>query len=86
MCAHTYVHSFANDQVACSTDAPNSDNVDDDDVNTGAIVGGVVGGLAGVILLILPIILLWFWYNKNRGEKNSTYSKYGICEYSAVYL
>ena len=55
-------------------DAPNYDNDNvDDDVNTGAIVGGVVGGVAGVALLILPIILLWFYYIKNKGEKSSTY-------------
>ena len=69
---------FANNQVACSTDA--SDGNDDDGgggdntgSNTGAIVGGVVGGLAGAILLILPIILilLWFYYIRKRGEKSS---------------
>ena len=79
----TYIHRmyiiFANNQVACSTDAPNSD---DDDVDgggggantgakTGAVVGGVVGGLAGAILLILPIILLWFFYIRKWREKNN---------------
>ena len=67
-------------QVACSTDAPD-DNDDNDDndydnedntgANTGAIVGGVVGGSAGAILLVLPIILLWFFYIRKRGEKSS---------------
>ena len=62
-----YYMVFANNQVACSTDAPNDNNDD----NTGAIVGGVVGGLAGAVLLILPIILLWFCCIKKRGEKSS---------------
>ena len=81
-----YVHSyivFANNQVAYSTDAPNNDDNGGD--NTGAIVGGVVGGLAGAILLILPIILLWFYYIRKREEKSSIASMYGKLVYIAVW-
>ena len=46
-----YIHNFANNHICTYTI-----DAQDDDVNTGAIVGGVVGGLAGVILLILLII------------------------------
>ena len=91
MYVHTYI-DFTNNQVAYSTDAPNNnDNGGDNSgggdntgANTGAIVGGVVGGLAGAILLVLPIILLWFFYIKKRGEKSSIASM--ECVYSAVCL
>ena len=70
---------FANNQVACSADASDDDDGGDDGANTGAIVGGAVGGLAGVILLILPIILLWFFYIKKRGEKSIRTSMKHVC-------
>ena len=85
MYVHTYI-DFTNNQVAYSTDAPNNNDNGGDNTgaNTGAIVGGVVGGSAGAILLILPIILLWFFYIKKRGEKSSIASM--ECVYSAVCL
>ena len=77
---------FANHQVACSTDTP--DDIDDNDTeaNTGAIVGGVVGGLVGAILLILPIILLWFCCIKKRGEKSSKASMENMCTVLCAYI
>ena len=84
----TYI-VFAINQVACSTDAPDDDNNDDEDntgASTGAIVGGVVGGLAGAILLILPIIFLWFFYIRKRGEKSSIASMECVCTVLCVYI
>ena len=77
-----YYIVFANNQVACSTDAPDDKNDD----NTGAIVGGVVGGLVGAILLILHIILLWFCCIKKRGEKSSIASMEHMCTVMCGYI
>ena len=87
MYVHTYI-DFTNNQVAYSTDAPNNNDNGGDNTgaNTGAIVGGVVGGSTGAILLILPIILLWFFYIKKRGEKSSIASMEHVCTVLCAYL
>ena len=82
----TYI-VFAINQVACSTVAPDDDNNDNED-NTGpstrAIVGGVVGGLAGAVVLILPIIFLWFFHIRKKGEKSSIASMECVCTVMCV--